>query len=120
MSTCRSDDLSDQEGEAAAASESHSPRSKEAGSGSESSSGSDTSSASELVDLKDEQEALQSMDMDVTAPRGKRRRASSSSPHHADLLEQRNRTSGRNACKRRSVSDMLSQYNAVLKICNRL
>ena len=103
----RSDDLSDQEAEAAAAaegdqavaSESHSPRSRDSGGGSESSSGSDTSSGSELSDLEDENEALQSSEVDVAAPRPKRHRAAASSPHDADLLEERHGTSGEsNAC----------------------
>lgn len=105
-SSCRSDDLSDQEAEAAAApkgdqavpSEPHSPGSRDSGAGSESSSGSDTSSASELADLEDEQEAVQSSEVDVAAPRAKRHRAAAS-PHDTDLLEERHGTPGEiNAC----------------------
>lgn len=110
MATCRSDDLSDQEGEAAAAPESHLPRSNKSESGSESSSGSDTSSASEMADLDDEQEALQSMKMDERAPRAKRRRGSSS-PHDADLLEQRYGTSGKTGY---NALQVISQVNAIL------
>ena len=123
MATCRSDDLSDQEGEAAGAeegdhaagSESHSPRSRESGSGSESSSGSDTSSASELADLEDEQEALRSTEVEVTAPRAKRRRAAASSTHDADLLERRYGISGKKACTQ-SMTQHITE-NLAITIC---
>lgn len=118
--TCRSADLSDQDGEAAGAeegdqaagSESHSPPSRESGSGSESSSGSDTSSASDLADLEDEEEALQSMQVDVTAPRAKRRRAAASSTHDAELLEQRYGTSGKKACTSWHITENISDVSS--------
>ena len=102
LAACRSDDLSDQEGEAAgtqegdsaSGSELHSPRTRNGESGSESCSGSDTSSASEVGDLEDEQEALQSMEVDLTAPRAKRRRTAAGGSLETDLLEQRYGTSG--------------------------
>lgn len=99
---CRSDDLSDherepagaQEGDKATGSEANSPegRVSEDDSGSESSSGSDSSSASELADLDEEQDTLQSMEVDVTAPRAMRHRAAAGRPH--GLLHQPSGTPG--------------------------
>ncbi|KAL3155661.1 hypothetical protein ABBQ32_012692 [Trebouxia sp. C0010 RCD-2024] len=99
-----SDDLSDHEREPAGAEEDdqatgsqpNSPQGRglEDDSGHESSSGSDSSSGSELADLEDEQEALQSTEVDVTAPRAERHRAASSSPRDQGLLEQPSGTPG--------------------------
>lgn len=104
MAACRSDDLSDHEREPAGAEEDdqatgsqpNSPQGRglEDDSGHESSSGSDSSSGSELADLEDEQEALQSTEVDVTAPRAERHRAASSSPRDQGLLEQPSGTPG--------------------------
>ena len=96
MEFCRSSDLSEPDGDEAADQEgdqeADSPAQSSGGAGSdggsgESRSGSEASSGSELLELEEEGEGLEVAEVDLEAPRSKRRRAVASTTHEGHLAQ---------------------------------
>ena len=97
----RSDDLSDHRDDAAGEEEGDQEANLQPGSAksehtsdSDSSSDAESSSGSESADLEDEHKALHTVEVDITAPRAKRCRASAASPHDHNNCQELSGTPG--------------------------